>query len=309
MGFPRVSRARVPCARVYRHVVPLTGARALLEREHELETLREGLDRACAGEGALFLIEGPAGVGKTKLTRAARAAGELAHMTVLEARGSELELTFPFGVVRQLLDPVAGEGLGHADLFAGAAAPAARLFEPDEHHAPRADVAFEALHSLYWLIVNLADRAPLLVSVDDFQWVDLDSLRFLTYLAQRIEGLPVAMLLAGRPPDSGLADAGALWGQVASRPSTIALYPRPLSESAAAELAREQLGPARPMSSVAHATRRQAATRFSSGVAASTRRGGSRAVARGRERGSRRRSRGRQPVRASPARDARLSRE
>ena len=223
--------------------MPLTGARALLERERELETLREGLDRACAGEGAVFLIEGPAGVGKTKLTREARAAAERAQMSVLEARGSELELTFPFGGVRQLLDPVADEGLGHADLFAGAAAPAARLFEPDEHQAPRADVAFEALHSLYWLMVNLADRAPLLVSVDDFQWVDLDSLRFLTYLAQRIEGLPIALLLAGRPPDSGLADAGALWGQVASRPSTIALYPRPLSESAAADLARELLGP------------------------------------------------------------------
>ena len=46
----------------------------LLERERELETLHDGVDRACAGEGTLFLIEGPAGAGKTVLAREARAA-------------------------------------------------------------------------------------------------------------------------------------------------------------------------------------------------------------------------------------------
>ena len=83
-----------------------TGVGALLERERELQTLRDGLERARAGEGALLLIEGPAGVGKTKLTREARAAAERAQMTVLEAKCSELEQPFAFGVVRQLLDPV-----------------------------------------------------------------------------------------------------------------------------------------------------------------------------------------------------------
>ena len=48
---------------------------ALLERERELETLRDGVDRACAGEGTLLLIEGPAGAGKTVLAREARAPG------------------------------------------------------------------------------------------------------------------------------------------------------------------------------------------------------------------------------------------
>ena len=95
------------------------------------------------------------------------------------------------------------------------------------------------MHSLYWLLVNLADRSPVLVLVDDCQWADHDSLRFLSYLAPRIEGLPIAMLLAGRPV---VDEAGSLWAQVASRPSAVALYPRPLSESAAAALARERLG-------------------------------------------------------------------
>jgi DNA-binding CsgD family transcriptional regulator len=218
----------------------------LLERERELQTLREGLDRARAREGTLLLIEAPAGVGKTTLVRAARTAGEQAGMMPLEARGSELEQPFAFGVVRQMLEPAVSSEAGRADLFAGVAAPAARLFEPGERRASGADVEFEALHSLYWLVVNIADRSPALVLVDDCQWADRDSLRFLGYLAQRIEGLPITMVLARRPLDSAVAGAaaepGSLWAHVASRPSAIALYPRPLSERAAVALAREYLG-------------------------------------------------------------------
>jgi DNA-binding CsgD family transcriptional regulator len=89
------------------------------------------------------------------------------------------------------------------------------------------------------LVVNLVDQAPRLVLVDDCHWVDQDSLRFLAYLAQRIEGLPIAVLLAGRPPAD---EPGSVWAQVASRASAVALYPQPLSQSAAVALARERLG-------------------------------------------------------------------
>src|SRR5215472_18870566 len=109
-------------------MVPLSGGSALLEREHELERLGEGVDRACAGEGTLLLIEGPAGAGKTALAREARAVAERARMMPLTARGAELEQPFAFGVVRQLLEPVISKEPGHGDLFAGAAGPAARLF-------------------------------------------------------------------------------------------------------------------------------------------------------------------------------------
>lgn len=238
-GFPLGFVTGTPCIVGF---VPFVMAGVLVERERELETLREGLDRARAGEGTLLLIEGPAGVGKTALARAARAAAGQERITPLEARGSELEEPFAFGVVRQLLEPVVNKDSGHADLFAGAAGPAARLFEPEERQPLGADVGFEALHSLYWLVVNIADQAPVLVLVDDCQWADHDSLRFLDYLAQRIEGVPVAMLLTGRPPDPAGNEAGPLWAHMASRPSAVALYPRPLSEPAAVALARERLG-------------------------------------------------------------------
>jgi len=233
---------------VYRRSVGSAVGEVLLERERELEALRDGLDRACSGEGSLLLIEGPAGVGKTQLERETRAAAERLGITPLEARGSELEQPFAFGVVRQLLEPAITAPAAGTDVFAGAAYPALRLFSPEEHVplpsevSERSGLGFEALHSLYWLVVNLADRRPLLVMVDDCQWADRDSLRFLSYLAQRTEGLPIAMVLAGRPPDSPESEAGALWWQVASRPSAIALYPRPLSQSAAVVLARARLG-------------------------------------------------------------------
>ena len=214
----------------------------LLERERELETVREGLGRARAGEGTLLLIEGPAGVGKTELEREARMAAERAGVMPLDARGSALEQPFAFGVVRQLLEPVISEPLRDSRLFAGAAEPAARLFETDERRSASDDADFRALHSLYWLVVNLADRSPLLVLVDDCQWADPESVRFLAYLAQRVEGLPIAMILAGRPPDPGAGDSTSLWSEMASRRNAVVLYPRPLSASSAIELVRERLG-------------------------------------------------------------------
>jgi DNA-binding CsgD family transcriptional regulator len=224
--------------------MPFVTAGGLLERERELATLRDGVGRARAGEGTLLLIEAAAGVGKTVLCREARSLAERQQIMPLEARGSQLEQPFAFGVVRQLLDPVTSKEGGRADLFAGGAGPAARLFEPGQRRPDSADFGFEALHSLYWLVVNIADQDRLLVCVDDCHWVDRDSLRFLAYLAQRIEGLPVTMLLAGRPPEPAATEAGSLWGQLTSLSSAVALYPRPLSQAAAVAIAKEHMGPA-----------------------------------------------------------------
>ncbi len=241
-GFPHSLSGADALHAVYGRDVPLTTAGILLERERELETLREGLGRACAGEGSLLLIEGPAGVGKTALAREASAAAGRARMLPLEARGSQLEEPFAFGVVRQLLEPVLRKGAGHSGLFAGGAALAARLFEPDERRLTADDAGFEALHSLYWLVVNIADQAPVLVLADDCQWVDRDSLRFLSYLAQRIDGLPVAMLLTARAPDPAEDETAAMWAQLVSHPSAVVLYPRPLSQPAAVTVTRQRLG-------------------------------------------------------------------
>ncbi|HEV2785271.1 MAG TPA: AAA family ATPase, partial [Solirubrobacteraceae bacterium] len=97
--------------------------RALVEREGEVEQLRRALGAARAGDGAVIVVEAPAGHGKTELLRVLRAEAASAGMRVLGATGAELERDFPFGLVLQLFE---GEIYGAGDerraaLFAGAA--------------------------------------------------------------------------------------------------------------------------------------------------------------------------------------------
>ena len=122
---------------------------------------------------------------------------------MLSARGGELEGGFAFGIVRQLFEaPLAAATPElRAELLAGAAELSAPLFAS----APTllgegAESSFAMLHGLYWLIANLASRTPTLLVVDDLHWADEPSLRWLVYLARRLEGLPVLLLVATRPP-------------------------------------------------------------------------------------------------------------
>jgi predicted ATPase len=87
---------------------------ALLEREHELERVRAALRAAGKRAGATLVIEGAAGIGKSRLLEAAREQASDLGVRVLAARATELEQGFPFGVARQhferpLLDADAGE--------------------------------------------------------------------------------------------------------------------------------------------------------------------------------------------------------
>ena len=131
------------------------------------------------------MIGGPAGIGKSGLLADLRArAGD--RLLVLAARASELEREFGFGVVRQLFEAIAADPERGPAALAGAAAPAASVFGAlgDEEGV----ASFAALHGLFWLASNLAAEQPLLLAVDDLHWCDRPSLRFLAYLARRLEG-------------------------------------------------------------------------------------------------------------------------
>ena len=200
---------------------------ALLERERELTAFVKVLSEARQGRGQVVLVEAPAGLGKTSLLKAASRIATDAEFISLRARASDLERDFAYGCVRQLLEPAVARASGHerTRLFDGAASLSAPLFAatnaPQQPHM--ADTSVSILHGLYWLLNNLAVERPLVLSVDDLQWSDVASLRFLAYLAPRLDGLPLAVF-ASRRTGEGVTDELA---RLATAPETTVLRPRP----------------------------------------------------------------------------------
>ena len=166
-----------------------------------------------------------------------------AGFTCLRARASDLEEDFAYGLVRQLLEPVVALATEAArdELFDGAASLSRGLFAPGESGSLSLGgetKAFSVLHGLYWLLNNLAAEGPVALLVDDLHWSDAESLRFLTYLGPRLDGLPVAVIATTRPGE-GDVDAVA---RLTSAPETKVLRPRPLSIEATAQLCELRLG-------------------------------------------------------------------
>jgi DNA-binding CsgD family transcriptional regulator len=180
----------------------------LIERDREFAEIDRALACAAAGEGALQLFEGPAGIGKTALLEEAGTRAKGKGLRVVAARGGELETGFPYGVIRQLLEPAlrSAETSRREEWLAGAAGLAGpAVLGPDPGSAVLVDPSFAVVHGLYWLVCNLAADAPLVLLVDDVHWSDAPSLRFLVYLARRLEGLQVALIASIRTGEDGAA--------------------------------------------------------------------------------------------------------
>jgi len=196
----------------------------LFERKDELGRIDALLALAQAGSGDMLLITGPAGIGKSVLLGVARERARLAGMRVLSGCGRELEGGFSFGVARQLFEPLlAGAGEMEQDaLLAGAARRALTALEGETEPSPLTtgtDPPFAVVHGLYWLTVNASEIAPVMLAIDDLQWADQASLRFVLYLAERLSGLPVALALGWRTGEAmapGTADCLARLGQIAA---------------------------------------------------------------------------------------------
>ena len=206
----------------------------LLERDDEQRMLERSVEQAALGNGGAVLVEGQAGVGKTELLRLAGSLGEARGLRVLRGRGSELDRSFGFGVVRQLLERSMRES---PELLSGGAEPAGAVFTASQGDAADAEGLFARLYGLYWLTANLASREPVVLIADDLHWTDTASLRWLVFLAERVEDLPVLLVGATRPAEPG-ADL-ALLDVLAS--SAEIVRPAPLSAGAAAVLVRARL--------------------------------------------------------------------
>jgi DNA-binding CsgD family transcriptional regulator len=219
------------------------GGRELFEREDELNAIESLLAGAVDGIGGAVLMEGAAGIGKTSLLEAFKQIAAGTGTTVLDARATDLEAGFPYGVVRQLLEaPVRGaSATSRRRLLAGAAELAGPvLLESSTNPTDPAEAGFAVINGLYWLLANLAGEAPVALVIDDLQSADEPSLRFLSYLTRRLDGLAVAVIASIRRgelgPDQRLLD------ELRLEPAVRVVSPAALSEAGVAAVLSAEFG-------------------------------------------------------------------
>lgn len=223
----------------------------LLERDFELRALESAVQAARAGRGRAVLIEGVAGTGKTSLVAAARGLAADAGVTVLDARGSDSEREFGFGLLRQMFEqPLSRSSSAERDaLLAGAARPAGRVLAQAEPVDGTVSDGFATLHAVHWLTLNMAERRPLMLVADDAHWADLSSLRALSYVAGRIADAPVLLLVAFRPTEPGAPEEAL--ESLRAEPDALKLYPKALTRGAVERLVGAQVDGADPALAVA----------------------------------------------------------
>jgi DNA-binding NarL/FixJ family response regulator len=203
----------------------------LLERGTELEALIDAVATTAGGDGLVVTIEGPAGIGKSALLEAARESARRSGLRTLTASGSELERDFGFGVVRRLFEAVS-DTAGPVPI---ALAPA----DADAAAADPVEATYAALNGLYRLTERLSEDQPLALLVDDLQWADAASLRYLAYLVARLESVPVLVVGAVRTPvPPGTPHPAA----VLSARSPRVIEPAPLSPAGTGRLVRSIAG-------------------------------------------------------------------
>jgi class 3 adenylate cyclase/tetratricopeptide (TPR) repeat protein len=173
----------------------------LLGRRQELFAIDQALAAARLGRSSRLVIRGEPGIGKTALLE--YAAGQAGSMNLLSARGVEFEADVPFAGLHQLLGPA----LGLLDRLPPIHATALRssLGLGRRTEADRLIIGAAALG----LISAYADEAPLLITVDDAQWLDRASSEAIGFVARRLVADPVAILIAVREgEESPLLAAG-----------------------------------------------------------------------------------------------------
>jgi DNA-binding SARP family transcriptional activator len=202
-----------PAAATQRSVpeaIPLVG------REHELAVLAEAWSEVRAGDGGAVAIHGEAGIGKTRLAGELRA--QAARDGALSAVGAALDLGAgaPLslwveiaGELVRVLGPPPADAPWAADLsllggeLAAALAP---QLAPGPAVAP--DLQRTRLFEAVVALLAWAARAqPLLLVLEDTHDADAPSLELAAYVARRLSGLPVMLVLTRRrPPDNAACE-------------------------------------------------------------------------------------------------------
>ncbi|MFI5679688.1 helix-turn-helix transcriptional regulator [Streptomyces cellulosae] len=161
----------------------------LYGRRQEQAALDRVLDGARQGSGAVMMLWGEPGIGKTALL-AYVAESAAADFTVLRCRGTRLESELAFAALHELLWPVA-ERISTLPRPQAKALNGALGMSGDV--ADRFLIGVAALT----LVGELAGKRPVVIIADDAQWLDEPSAQCLAFVARRLRAEPVVMLLTG----------------------------------------------------------------------------------------------------------------
>ena len=149
-------------------------------REPELASLVAFLDDAAK---RAVVLTGGAGIGKTTLWQAGVDAARERGARVLAARPSEADAQLSFTALIDLFDGVDVDTLGLPEPQAHALEVALLRGEPGTGRAEPHAYTVSCLNALR----AVATRAPVLVAIDDLQWLDAQSAETLVYTARRLE--------------------------------------------------------------------------------------------------------------------------
>lgn len=173
----------------------------LVGRSAERRALDRLLDEARRGRGAVLVLRGEAGIGKSSLLQ--HSAAHAGGFQVRRADGVESEMELPYAALHQLCAPIL-DGLPALPPPQRAALEVA--FGLAQGRPP--DPFLVALAAL-GLVSEAAGRQPLLCLIDDAQWLDSASRQAFGFVARRLVAEPVAMLFAVRTP-APVSDLGGL---------------------------------------------------------------------------------------------------
>jgi DNA-binding CsgD family transcriptional regulator len=168
------------------------GEQHLVGRQREREAIDRLLRAARDGNGGVLVLHGEPGVGKTALLEYAIEAGQ--KFRVARANGVEGEMELPFAALQHLCAPFLAlvEQLPQPQRDALSVA-----FGLSAGPSPS---AFLVGLAVLGVLSEAAAEQPLLVAVDDAQWLDRASARALAFVARRLLAERIALLFAAREP-------------------------------------------------------------------------------------------------------------